>query len=77
MSTKSYTHLTWFEAPNYLVYFFHWRIKHMNLPTIIISVILVIIICIGNRSTKKRATQDVVVQVKPQEKTFFSKKSHV
>lgn len=27
----------------------------MNLPTIIISVILVIIICIGNRSTKKRA----------------------
>lgn len=28
----------------------------MNLPTIIISVILVIIICIGNRSTKKRAT---------------------
>ena len=28
----------------------------MNLPTIIICVILVIIICIGIRSTKKRAT---------------------
>ena len=28
----------------------------MNLPTIIICVILIIIICIGIRSTKKRAT---------------------
>lgn len=37
----------------------------MNLPTIIICVILVIIICIGIRSTKKEPHQDVVVLVKP------------
>ncbi len=36
----------------------------MNLPTIIICGILVIIIYIGIRSTKKRAIQDVVDQVK-------------
>ena len=36
--------------------FFQRRIKIMNLPTIIICVILVIIIYIGIRSTKKRAT---------------------
>ena len=74
MSTKSYTHLTWFEAPKYLVYFFHWRIKHMNLPTIIISVILVIIICIGNRSTKKRATSGCCGSSEATRKDFFSEK---
>lgn len=37
----------------------------MNLPTIIICFILVIIIYIGIRSTKKELLQDVVVQVKP------------
>lgn len=36
----------------------------MNLPTIIICVILVIVIYIGIRSTKKEPPQDVVVQVK-------------
>ena len=36
----------------------------MNLPTIIICGILVIIIYIGIRSTKKELLQDVVDQVK-------------
>ena len=56
MSTKSYISLTRFDNSNYSVYFLKGGHQIMNLPTIIICVILVIIIYIGIRSTKKRAT---------------------
>ena len=50
----------------------------MNLPTIIICVILVIIICIGIRSTKKRATsgccgssETVKIRIKDKNKEHY------